>query len=199
MSRCHRHHRPDFRFPIWPRYKSSSFAIGVLRRPFLASEDSALSLYQSSCDRQTKRLGDPVANVITADGAIVRFAMFDCVIVGREDAQFALGAVDRLFIALVRELDGNLTITRPMRDEKRDSNLVDYAVEAHRGRPGHESVDIGLAEYPHHVVPVVGNWVLALAVTTALLQFAPVVVRTQHGTKRKTLFKCRGSRCKVSA
>jgi len=45
--------------------------------------------------------------------------MLDCVVVGREDAQFALGAVDRLFIALVRELDGNLTITRPMRDEKR--------------------------------------------------------------------------------
>ena len=125
--------------------------------------------------------------------------MFDCVIVGREDVQFAFGAVDRLFIALVRVLDRNLTITRPMRNEKRDGDLVDYAVEAHRGRPSHEGVDIGLAEYPHHVVPVMRNRVLALAVTTALLQFAPVVVRTQNGTKRKTLFKRRRSRRKVSA
>src|SRR5882757_5534374 len=177
---------------LFVRYRWASPAM-------LASEDGAPSLYYPSCNRQTKRLGDPIANVITADGAIVRFAMFDCVIVGREDAQFALGAVDRLFIALVRKLDGNLTITRPMRDEKRNSNLVDYAVQAHRGRPGHERVDIGLAEYPHHVVPVMGNRILALAVTTALLQFAPVVVRTQNGTKRKTLFKRRSSRRKVSA
>src|SRR5260221_3887068 len=172
MSRCHRHRRPDFRFLVLPRYISSSFPMGVLRRTLWAGEDSTLSLYYSSCNRQTKRLGDPVANVITAHGAIVCFAMLDCVIVGREDAQFALRAIDRLFIGLVRELDGNLTITRPMRDEKRNSNLVDYAVEAHRGRPGHESVAIGLAKYPRHVVPALGSRVLALAVTTALRQLA---------------------------
>src|SRR5882757_11141888 len=106
---------------LFVRYRCASPTIAGERR--LRTKPVLLS-----CNRQTKRLGDPVANVITADGAIVCFAMLDCVIVGREDAQFALGAVDRLFIALVRELDGNLTVTRPMRDEKRDSNLVDYAV-----------------------------------------------------------------------
>src|SRR5258708_19870699 len=108
--------------------------------------------------------------------------MFDCVIVGREDVQFALGAVDRLFIALARVLDGNLTITRPMRDEKRDGDLVDYAVEAHRGRPGHEGVDIGLAEYPHHVVPVMRNRLPTLPLPTTLLHFPPLVLPTHHST-----------------
>ena len=48
-----------------------------------------------------------------------------------EDLQFALGAVDELFVGAVRPLQRDLRIILAVRDEEGDADAVEHAVEMH--------------------------------------------------------------------
>src|SRR6266850_4308126 len=145
----------------------------------------------SAGGRHPEVLGNPVGDIVALDRAVIDFAMFDREIVRLENMQLPLGAVDRLLVGAMGIFDWNLTIARPMGDEEGHGDLLYDTVETHRGRPLHEALHVGLAEHPHHMVPVVRYRILTFALQATLLQPAPVMIGT-HGRAQGESFLERG-------
>src|SRR5580704_19768158 len=107
--------------------------------------------------------------------------MFDSAFAVGEYLQFATRRVDQLIIALLCELKSDLSITLAVRDQERNLDTIEHALEGHTRGFRHEIVHVVGAEHPHHVIPVVGHWILTFAFETHLLNLGPVVVGAPYG------------------
>ena len=110
-------------------------------------------------------------------------------LLGGEDPQLALRAVDRLLVGAVRVRERDLPVVRAVRDEERDGDLLDDAVEVDAVGEGDERVEVVVTPHPEHVFPVVRDRALALALEPAALDRAPVVVGAPGDGQREALLE----------
>jgi hypothetical protein len=106
--------------------------------------------------------------------------MLDAALAVGEYLEFAFGAIDKLVIALVCIIKADLSVLLAMGHKERHLYPVHDAVQGHVGRLGEEIVHVGRAEHPHHMRPIVGHGVFALAIQPLLLHFRPIVIGAPH-------------------
>src|SRR4051794_30632658 len=132
--------------------------------------------------------GDPVSDVTAYRLHVISADVLYSALMYGEELEFAIGAVNRLVVALMRVLQRDLSIVCTVGYEEGNLDVGEVANKRDLRHERHEALHVRLPPDPHNVVPVVGYGPVALTRKTAALQFAPIVVCSPGDAKRETLF-----------
>ena len=95
----------------------------------------------------------------------------------------------------MRVFERDLPIAAAVGDQESGVDFLDHSIQFHPRRPGEQFLDRRLAEYPHHMIPVMRHRAIAFARHAALLHLALMISPiTAQSLKRGSMPATRGAK-----